>query len=123
MKIHDKENKIKAKDDIMKESRNKIKELEEKLENTNTIQVGKEAETVHLSKEIKIQEIKINELEVDIEDLDLKVYGKQQDYENLMWSKEVNEEENEKEIEKLEDELNKKAKIIEDLKIKVKLIE
>ena len=107
----------------MEESRNKIKELEEKLENTNTIQVGKEAETVHLSKEIKIQEIKINELEVDIEDLDLKVYGKQQDYENLMWSKEVNEEENEKEIEKLEDELNKKAKIIEDLKIKVKLIE
>ena len=66
--------------------------------------VGKEKETVHLSKEIKIQEIKINELEVDIEDLDLKVYGKQQDYENLMWSKEVNEEENEKEIEKFEDE-------------------
>ena len=42
MKFHDKENEIKAKDNIMEESKNIIKELEEKLENTNTILVGKE---------------------------------------------------------------------------------
>ena len=79
-----------------------------KKENDEQTIVEKEEKISLFKKDANENTTKVEELEEEIENLECKFYDAEQDYENLMWVKELNEQENHSERLKLKEECNQK---------------
>ena len=124
---------VKKKDKKIEESDEKIKKLETKCEELFEEIAGKcvkiETSELKLNEILKNQKDVVTENNVlseqmedknrEIEELELKVWSEEEDYKNLMFVKESNDEDNWKEINKLEEEAKDNKIIIKELKDRI----
>ena len=100
-----------------------IEESKYKLANLENIASKNENEIKQLSEQTQREGCQIDKLKDDIDKLELKVWDKGEDYTNLLFLKESNEEDLENEIEKMKEEIKDKNLVIKELEQKIKTIE
>ena len=104
----------------LKGKNNTIEEYQKKLAYFENLECENKDEIKRLSEQTYQDQCEIDKLKEDIDDLEMKVWNGEEDYKNLMFTKECVEEDLANEMEKIKNEIKEKGQTIKELNQTIK---